>query len=112
MPLPRCEHGKSPLSTFGCRECDRRDAELRTAVKPLEAEFLEGLDLCWLLMRAYRQGQRAALDASKLKAVWQGWHHDFDVVGPPVLADGLLVVHVTDESMHALLGAPEPCGEG
>jgi len=41
----------------------------------------------------------------KLKVVWGNWHHDFAVTGQPANADGVMVVHVTDESMHELLNA-------
>ena len=48
----------------------------------------------------------------KLKDVWGNWHHDFDVTSQPANAHGVMVVHVTDESMNELLEAdhwPAPC---
>lgn len=107
QPLPRCEHGGRP---GWCNACQRRDQQIAEKVGPLVDEFWAERgqrDLGHLMLRAYRMGMRAALEVTTLKVVWQGWHHNFEVTGPGTSVDGVVVMHVTDASMHALLGASE-----
>jgi 7-cyano-7-deazaguanine reductase len=47
---------------------------------------------------------------NKLKVVWSdsrgNWHHDFEITGgDPVVSDGVMVAHVTEESMNDLFDA-------
>ena len=47
-------------------------------------------------------------NAKKLKIVWDGYHHDCEVIQTPTCIDGVLVVHVSTDSMKELLNADNP----
>ena len=44
-------------------------------------------------------------EATKLMIIWNGWNHTLPITAPPTCVDGVLVVHVDNESMRDLLEA-------
>ncbi len=59
--LPRCEHGNSVGSFYGCPDCARIDTEIKNRIKPLVDEFWAQRgqrDLAWLMLRAYKMGMK------------------------------------------------------